>query len=548
MKLKQVRMDIFMMLLFFSVLFAEKPGFAQDRKNGGEESEKISLNEEGAQEVLTGPGENAIMLPLKRALGIALENNLAIQIEKVSIPLSEEVVTERRARFDPLLFGEFISRRYEEQTSWALSGAPIYKENEQRGKFGLRKRFTVGMEAESYLQTSRTKNNSELEGLEPKYRDFFVLSLRQPLLQDFGTTVNTTDIRVAENDRTIREKGFTLQVMTTLDQAEQIYHDLSGAIETLRLREESLRLAQELLANNRKRFEAGITHIGEVQEAETAVASREEQVIAAQQVVKDVTHVLKNILQVKPDSFLYPSKLQTEGLLPPAEEIPSYEECFSRALDHRPDYAQKKIVLESRDIALKFNKNQLLPRLDLVGTFGLNGLSGKADEITFAGMTSKNPFGGGYGDSWENLVDGDGYEWSVGLTVEIPLGNRADRARYTQSKLYKEQSIMDLKNLEDHIDLEIKVALENIGSSRDRINVAERAVRLAEITLGQEEERMKRGLSDTFRILIFQTALIETKIRKVTALVDYQKALAQLYRSMGTNLQRHDMRVNYTDV
>jgi outer membrane protein TolC len=345
------------------------------------------------------------------------------------------------------------------------------------------------------------------------------------------------------------EKGFTSQVMTTLDQVEQTYHDLSGAIETLRLREESLRLAQELLANNKKRFEAGITHIGEVQEAETAVASREEQVIAAQQVVRDVTNVLKNILQVRPSSPLYPLKLQTEGLLLPAEEIPTYKDSFSQALAHRPDYEQKKIALESRDIVLKFNKNQLLPRLDLVGTFGLNGLSGQAEQVSFAGETPAiNPFGGNYGDSWEHLIDGDGYEWRVGLTVEIPIGNRADRARYTQSKLYKEQSILDLKNLEDQIDLEIKVALENIESSRDRINVAKRAVRLGEITLSQEEERMKRGLSDTFRMLIFQTALIDTKIRKINALVDYQKALAHLYRSMGTNLQRHDMHINYPDV
>ncbi|MBW1679356.1 MAG: TolC family protein [Deltaproteobacteria bacterium] len=145
-------------------------------------------------------------------------------------------------------------------------------------------------------------------------------------------------------------------------------------------------------------------------------------------------------------------------------------------------------------------------------------------------------------------MDGDVYEWMVGVTVGVPLGNLADRSRYERSRLNKERAIMELKNLEDRIDLEIKVALDNIESSRDRIEVAERFVILAKKTLRQEEERMKKGLSDTFRIIIFQNALVDAKTRKVSALVDYQKALAGLYQAMGTNLQRHDMALNFSDV
>jgi len=492
--------------------------------------------------------EDKTTLPLKLALRIALENNLDIQTERISIPISEKVIIENEACFDPALFGEVTNRRFEQQTSSALSGTPIFKEDEQYGRLGIRKLFRFGLEAESYVESGRYRNNSTFEGLDPQYKNFLVLSMRQPLLQDFGTKVNITDIKVAENNLELMENTFVSQVINTLNQTEQTYYDLSRAIETLRMRKESLHLAEELLSNNRKRFEAGLTHIGEVQEAETAVASRQERAISAHQEVNDVTNILKNILQIQPHSPLYPLKFQTEKLLPQEEKIPSHEEAFKQALTNRPDYFKKKIVVENKDVILKYSKNQLLPRLDLVGTFGLNGLSGNAETISFAGMSSKSPFGGGYGDSWDHLIDGDGYEWMVGLTVEVPLGNRADRSRYDQSRLDKERAIMELKNLEDRIDLEIKVALDNIESSRDRIEVAERFVILAEKTLRQEEERMKKGLSDTFRIIIFQNALIDAKTRKVSALVDYQKALAGLYRAMGTNLQRHDMALNFSDV
>jgi outer membrane protein TolC len=452
-----------------------------------------------------------------------------------------------KARFDPSLFGETYNRRNEYQTSFALTGAPLFKENEQAGELGIRKLFSTGLEAESYYRASRYRDNSDFEGLDPQYKNLLILSLRQPLLQNFGPSVNTTDIKIAQNDLKITESSFLLQVVNTINQVEQTYHDLSGALEALNLRNESLRLAEKLFADNQKRFNAGLTHVGEVQEAETAIASRQELVIAASQRVKDVTNVLKNLLQIQPGSPLYPVNLHTEGLLFTEERIPSYDESFSQALNNRPDYSQKKIALESKDIIVQYSRNQLLPRLDLVGTFGLNGLSGEAHPLTFEGVTSVNPYGGNFGDSWQSLRHADGYEWNVGLTIDFPLGKRADHARYQQAKLFKEQAILDLKNLEDTIDLEIKVALENIKSSHDRIEVAERFVNLADKTLRQEEERMKAGLSDTFRILIFQGSLIDAKIRKVLALVDYQKALAQLYRAMGTNTKRYDMVVNYPD-
>ncbi len=190
------------------------------------------------------------------------------------IPLSEESVIEKAGRFDPVLYGEAMAEDSEEQTSWALAGAEIFEQDRQSGKLGLRKLFSVGLEADSYLETARSSNNSELEGLDPQYRTGFVLSVRQPLLQDFGTKVNTADIRVAENDFAKSKDGFEFQVINTLYEVEQTYHDLSGAIAVYALREENLRLGEKTFSDNQKRFNAGLTHIGEVQEAETAVASR----------------------------------------------------------------------------------------------------------------------------------------------------------------------------------------------------------------------------------------------------------------------------------
>ncbi len=66
------------------------------------------------------------------------------------------------------------------------------------------------------------------------------------------------------------------------------------------------------------------------------------------QTVKDVTNVLKNLLQIQrvpPLSSLF----ETERIVAHEEGIP-YEESFSQLMNNRPDYSQKKIALESKDI------------------------------------------------------------------------------------------------------------------------------------------------------------------------------------------------------
>ena len=65
--------------------------------------------------------------------------------------------------------------------------------------------------------------------------------------------------------------------------------------------------------------------------------------------------------------------------LSPVGELKSVQTVFSRtdswdkALNNRPDILKSTIALERADIRLKFNKNQLYPQLDLIGSYGLSG-------------------------------------------------------------------------------------------------------------------------------------------------------------------------------
>lgn len=107
--------------------------------------------------------------------------------------------------------------------------------------------------------------------------------------------------------------------------------------------------------------------------------------------------------------------------------------------------------------------------------------------------------------------------------------------------LEKRQAVYGLKRLEETAEKECKNSLVAVKRSLERVGVAERFEELAQTTLTQEMERLKEGLSDTFRILDFQDEVIGAHIRKTWALVDFNQGLANLYRAIGTNLERFDI-------
>jgi outer membrane protein TolC len=91
------------------------------------------------------------------------------------------------------------------------------------------------------------------------------------------------------------------------------------------------------------------------------------------------------------------------------------------------------------------------------------------------------------------------------------------------------------------VETEVRNALTAVERGFERVQVAERFQQLADITLSQEMERLQEGLSDTFRILDFQAVVIEARVRKGNALVDFNQGLSSLFRAMGANLERRNI-------
>ncbi|MFO7963935.1 MAG: TolC family protein [Desulfobacterales bacterium] len=493
----------------------------------------------GRSAAMAMENETAVM-HLREALVLGIENNLDIKITRTGVPISGLDVIIQKAVFDPILDATVFSS--EIKSPIALATTPLSDvTTEQLGAVaGVTQTMPWGLTSRLSFETYRTEENAPSYLLAPEYRDYIVLDISQPLLRDFGTKINTTNIRVAQNRQKQAVLEYVSRVNAIVRAVETTYYDLANAVRVLELRIESRELASALLEGNRKKFEAGVVPVSEVQRAETAVAQRDELVLFAVQQAEIISDRLKDLLDIRWEGPLSDKMIAPEMARITDRTIPELSTALAAALNNRPELQQQVLEIENQDITIAFYDNRTLPRLDLSATLGLNGLSGDPRGT----LPADTGFEGGFWDAFSGLTDGDGYEWRLGLSLTYPWGNRAAKSRYHRAELEKKRAVYQYKRIEGAFETDVKNAWTNVSRSLERIDVAERFESLAAVTLDQEMKRMEQGLSDTFRILQFQDDLIEAKIRKATAIIDYRKGLSDLYYSMGVILDRHDIEVH----
>lgn len=485
------------------------------------------------------------VIPLRSALLLGIEKNLDIKASEINISIQGTKADAKSSEFDATLETTVSAREDEEPSASAFSTDTYNNDKSYGANIALKKKFHSGLNSQISLATDRSVDNSSIDALMPHYNDSIILDLSQPLLRDMGAEINTAGLRISTNGIRLAANRYISHAQGVAKEIEMLYFDLTKGWEILEHRMESRRLALELLSGNQGKFKAGIVPVTEVQEAETAVVARDEQVLLARQNIEILSNQLKNFLEIRLGNPMDKGIFKPEGLAPVAHNsVYAMKQALSIAFEKRLDLKNKQLEITNQNINLKYHKNQRLPRLDLKATLGLNGLSGDRRAVNLPGITSDpspSPYEGSYDDAFSSMIKGDGYEYYFGLHFSYPIGNRLARANYLRAVREKRQTICNLKRLEGRIETEVQNAMVSVKRSLERVEVAEQFMSLAGISLCQEMERLKKGLSDTFRVLTFQDNLLKARIRRITALTDVMKGLAQLYHVMGTNLERYNI-------
>ncbi|MEC9018774.1 MAG: TolC family protein, partial [Nitrospinota bacterium] len=185
--------------------------------------------------------------------------------------------------------------------------------------------------------------------------------------------------------------------------------------------------------------------------------------------------------------------------------------------------------------------------LDLVSSLGLNGISGEAINITSGTVQGKSKFGGGYDNALSDLGSGKYRLWEFGFKLSYPLGNRAAKSKLAGKKLEVAQLLMDIKDLENKISMEVREAYRQIKTDIKRVHAARIAKKLAEEKLSAEEKKFEVGLSTSFNVLEFQEDLAEEQSNEIRTIIDYKKSRNRLRQVKAQTLKENNIQFSEGD-
>jgi len=359
--------------------------------------------------------------------------------------------------------------------------------------------------------------SASIEGVVPtgaRYNlGYLGLSLVQPLLKNAGTATTRTEIDVAQLETRASFQDYRQERMKTVSDAAFTYWEHYQAQQKIILRQDSVRIAEQMLKDNQERVRTGKMAETEVLEAMVGTASRQSLLSEAEQELLDSTNRLKSVLSIKTlDKNLAIDVNETPVTSPPPSNP---ETIMQKAFELRPDYLAALERLRQADIKIAYAENQSWPELDLIASYGLNGLDFSRS------------------DSWQQIEDTDYASWAVGIEFRLPLQGGIDTdSDLKKSRLEKSQLLWELKDIEVAMANEIDTVVHKINSAKKRLDYANSIVIMQEQLLAAEIARLQAGKSQSRLVLekednyrIAQEEAIENLVRLQTALVD--QALAE---------------------
>jgi outer membrane protein len=196
------------------------------------------------------------------------------------------------------------------------------------------------------------------------------------------------------------------------------------------------------------------------------------------------------------------------------------QDSWGKGMTERPDLLQSRLAVEAQGIQLKFNRNQLFPEVDLIGSYGYNGE------------------GVQYNDVFTQVGNQDRNFYSYGAQLIMPLSNAGPRNNFKAAKVTLQQLLLKLKQFEQNVMVQIDNAVKNAQSTYESAGATRQARIYAEAALDAEQKKYAVGKSTTFTVLQLQNTLTSARSQEIRALANYYEALANLAQQEGSTLER----------
>ena len=491
-----------------------------------------------------------IPLSLSEAIALGIENNTGVQLVRYEPPIAAYEHDAAWGLHDPTLFGDYT------YTSTNLPVASTflpsqYIERDSAGSVGVSGLVPrLGWQYSLAYHGNDTSTNSLVNSFGTTYTSDLTLSLRAPLLRGawWGAAWTQVELTGINSEQTLEE--FRRNLTDIVSGIESGYWSMAAFKQELEVANKSLETSRALLEQTKAQYDVGVVSRVEVVEAEAGVADREFRQITAENRYRNAQDDL--IDRVYGPRLTPTSKLEIEPTDRPENYVTFVldpEASTQRALERRPELIIARQQVEQGEVALKFAKNERLPQVDAVGSYGTHGLAGNNPNCSFSALLAgtcpvPNPptqpvgIGTNYSDTHDLWFEGNKDRvWLAGAVLSIPIPNTTARANVAISELQLRRANTNVKRVEQDIVKDVRDAVRNLESALQGVEAADRFVAASNEQLRAERIRLEHGESTPFDVLQREDDLVQAESQRIAALRVYHGSVTALDRAQGTLLE-----------
>ncbi|HTT64312.1 MAG TPA: TolC family protein [Bryobacteraceae bacterium] len=449
---------------------------------------------------------------------------------------------------DPTVFGVVsFGHTTAPQSNVVLTNTPVLVDSTRTLQLQYAQNFDFGLTAQMTYSSLRQSLNSASYNLNPYTSGSLDLILTQNLLQNFGRAVMDRNIRVQKNNVKVSELQFKLQLVTTVSAALNLYWDLVSFDADVRARRREVATAQQLLDDNKKLVKFGTAAPIEITRAESQLYASQQDLVTAQTNLLQQETILKNYLSrngVADAGLTNVHIIPLEKFeIPATDETRPLDDLIRQAVASRPEMEQARLNLASNQMNLVGIKSSLKPTLQAFAELTNNGLSGDLTELGII-QGGSGPFIGGYGNLLSQIFRRDYPNYSAGISLNIPLRNRAAQADYVTSLLELRQNELNLRKNTNQIRVDVQNALIGLQQARSRYEAAVKARVLQEQTLAGDQKRYALGATVAFQVVQDQRDLATAQSTEVQSMANYTHARIAMDQALGTTLEVNHISIN----
>ncbi len=486
-------------------------------------------------------------ISLSESIDRALGKNQDIAIQKEAVDAAAANLRRADGTYDPEFRLDFRWQEQTEAVNFIFSGAPPGSvgptSNGVLGQAAITEFLPTGGTVSLGTTIGRSATDNIFTLLTPAYSTFVGIDLRQPLLQNREIDPQRRLIQVASLEHDRSRAQLQAVVADTVAAVERAYWTLSAALSDVAVREESVRLAEVQESETRTRIQAGFFSESDIAVPQAEVERRRVDLYVAREAAQRAALDLKTLMLDDPADPLWDDALRpSDSPETPVVSLDVPAE-LAQAPGRRPEVAEAAAGLAKRDVDSQAAKNRILPRFDLVASYGRYGLAGTVnpDLVSIPGFPVTIPpeVIGGLGRSYGTIGENAFPDATVGFTFGLPIGNRSAKADAAAAEAERRQAAILLAREKQRVGVEVRTAALALEAAAQSIEAARAGLNAARTQLEAENVRFSAGLTSNYFVLTRQNELAQAARTRTAALTAYRKALADYARACGTLLAQH---------